>query len=693
MVRRLPFWLILFLAPITPGPALAAERPLLPRPQKITYGGGALPLAPLSIRFRTPPSEEDTFAAQELARGLERDTGLRLPIVEREVEGPAIVLARTGALDPLPKPGETPGPESREDHHVKVTPQGAEIRARSSAGVFYGVQTLIQLAEGRGKDAALPEVQIDDWPSLAYRGTMVDMSHGPLPTEAEVERQLEFLARWKANQYYLYSEASIELDGFPILNPGGRFTKDEIRRIVAYGRARHIDVIPCLELFGHMHDLFRVERYSELSDVPHGTEFDPRNPKVAALLDDWIDQFAALFPSPFVHVGFDETFQIEMAAKQPGAGAEPAKLFISQLGHVANRFAQHGKTVMAWGDILVKYPNILSQLPPGLIAIAWEYDPKPERYRHWLEPLAAHKVPEMIATGVTAWNQIAPDFDRSFANIDTFLDAGRKAATLGIINTIWTDDGQTLMRATWPGMAYGMAASWQSLPVDRTRFFSDFAALTLPAAAVTEAAAGLESLARAETTFQSALGDDTMVVFWNDPFSPNALKRDTAHYDELRQARLESEDAEEHFLRAQALGAESDWLSSLLIDARLVDYAGEKFETPTDLVNLWRTLGPRRPAGDAWWNNWESQVVYQDHSYLVDLMDSITELEREFKSQWLAEYRPYRLPSALGRWDAEYEYWRKLQARLARLSDSLHEGDPLPPLETLLEPERGETSP
>src|SRR5207249_3766990 len=116
------------------------------------------------------PSEEETFAAQKLARGLEEATGVRLPITEREVSGPAIVLTRTGALDPLPMPGETPGPESREAYHVKVTPQGAEIRARSSGGVFYGVQTLIQLAEGRGKDAALPEVEIDDWPSLAYRG-------------------------------------------------------------------------------------------------------------------------------------------------------------------------------------------------------------------------------------------------------------------------------------------------------------------------------------------------------------------------------------------------------------------------------------------------------------------------------------------------------------------------------------------
>jgi hexosaminidase len=89
------------------------------------------------------------------------------------------------------------------------------IRARSTAGIFYGVQTLAQLVEGKGADASLPRVRIDDWPSLALRGTMVDMSEGRLATEAEIKRQIDHLARWKANQYYFYNEDSIQLDRYP----------------------------------------------------------------------------------------------------------------------------------------------------------------------------------------------------------------------------------------------------------------------------------------------------------------------------------------------------------------------------------------------------------------------------------------------------------------------------------------------
>jgi len=86
-----------------------------------------------------------------------------------------------------------------------------------------------------------------------------------------------------------------------------------------------------------------------------------------------------------------------------------------------------------------------------------------------------------------------------------------------------------------------------------------------------------------------------------------------------------------------------------------------------------------------WWNQWGSMVIYQDHSRLVDLMDAITELRAEYRSAWLAEYTPYRLASAVGRWNAEYEYWRRMQSRLLTFSESSHEGDKLPPLASFAE--------
>ena len=666
--------------------AVAGHNVLLPQPQQIRYGPRQLRIRGLGIRLVTDPSIEDRFAAEQLSRCLSDVAEEPVRVSQGEASDTLIVLRRTGEVGALPLPGEHPGPASREAYTLKVTAERGEVQATSSAGLFYGVQTLCQLIEGNAAEAVLPEVEIRDWPSLAYRGTMVDMSHGPLPTEAEIKRQLDFLARWKANQYYLYSEASIELEGYPLLNPEGRLSKDAVRRIIAYGRERHIDVIPNLELYAHLHDLFRVEEYSQLSDLSHGVEFDPSNPGVMALLSSWIGELADLFPSAFVSIGFDETFQIEMAVKQQGASATATRLFVKQLTDVTRLFQQRGKQVMAWADIMVRYPEIVAQLPPGLIAVAWYYsaDPNDKEYKHWLGPLVAKSVSHFVQPGVTSWNQIAPDFDTSFENIDTFIAAGRKSNALGVINSLWTDDGQILLRMSLPGMAYGAAAAWQSTPVDRPHFFSDYARVMYPSGISTDVATALEKLAQSETELQKVLGEPTQSALWEDPFFPTYLKGLAQNQGHLRQTRLLAEEAETHLYHALASGADPTTLNSLLVGARLLDYAGQKFQTPPELIELWGRIGTKRPDTDKWWNEWESQVVYQDHSRIVDLMDAITELRPLYRAEWLDEYSPYRLASALGRWDAEYEYWRRCQQQLQQFSDSSREGDVLPPLETLL---------
>jgi hexosaminidase len=665
--------------------AIAGHNVLLPQPQQIHYGPRQLRIRGLGIRLVTDPSVEDRFAAEQLSSCLSDVAKEPVRVSQGEASATLIVLKRTGEVGALPLRGEHPGPASREAYTLKVTPERGEVQASSSAGLFYGVQTLCQLIEGNAAEAVLPAVEIRDWPSLAYRGTMVDMSHGPLPTEAEIKRQLDFLTRWKANQYYLYSEASIELAGYQLLNPEGHLSKDEVRRIIAYGRERHIDVIPNLELYAHLHDLFRLEEYSQLSDVPHGVEFNPSNPGVMALLSNWIDQLADLFPSPFVSIGFDETFQIEMAVKQQGSAASATRLFVKQLTDVTRLFLQRCKQVMAWADIMVRYPEIVADLPPGLIAVAWYYsaDPDDKEYKHWLGPLVAKAVPHFVQPGVTSWNQIAPDFDTSFENIDTFIAAGRKSNALGVINSIWADDGQILLRMSLPGMAYGAAAAWQSTPIDRAHFFSDYARIMYPASIFPDVATALEELSQSESELQKVLGEPTQSALWEDPFSPTNLMRLAQNQEHLRQTRLLAEEAETHLYHALAFGADPTTLNSLLVGARLLDYAGQKFQTPPELIELWGRIGTKRPDTDKWWNEWESQVVYQDHSRIVDLMDAITELRPLYRAEWLDEYSPYRLASALGRWDAEYEYWRKFQQRLQQFSDGSHEGDVLPPLEKL----------
>jgi hexosaminidase len=656
--------------------AQAQHPTILPTPQQITYGSGTLSLTNLPIRIAPNTTQEDSFAAQTLSACIAQATGQPPQILPSPGEG--ITLTRTGEVDALPVPGETPGPDSREAYTISVTTTAAEIKARSTAGIYYGVQTLCQMIE----QGTLPAAEVKDWPAFAYRGTMVDMSEGPLLRVADIKRQIDLMARWKSNQYYFYNETSIALDGLPPAAPGARLTKLDVREIVAYARLRHVDVVPCLELYGHLHDLFRREEYSNLADFPHGVEFNAADPKVQALIANWVHQYTELFPSPFVHVGFDETWQLQQAAAK-GAAA-PATFFVQQLKSVSGLFEQQGKTVLAWADIMVKFPAIIPQLPQGILAVPWFYDPRPDpEYRRWLKPLVDAKVPHLVAPGVNGWSEIAPDYNLTFENIDTFVAAGRKSGALGVMNTIWSDDVQMLKRPAWPGIAYGAAASWQQQPIDRATFFAAYAAREYPPASAATVATALHQMAESETALQKVLGQETMLALWSSPFDPKTLAAAEAHAADLAQSRLLAEQAEENWLKAIDQGADAASAQAYLVECRLLDYAGLKFQYGVEIKQQWKLLGAH-PTPHQLGNDFDNTVVSQQHGKLPDLMETITELKPQYEQAWLAEYTTYRLAAALGRWDAEYEYWRRLQANLFHVLDNYNPTRGLPPFDSLL---------
>jgi hypothetical protein len=661
--------------------ASADHRPLLPRPQQVQYETGALPLRGLSICFAASPAAEDRFAAEQLAARLSAITQTQVPIRKTKASGPAILLNRTGTGAALPGDKESTGPDSREAYSLQVTPKGAEIRAASSAGLFYGVQTLLQMVEGSGREASLPAAEVRDWPALAYRGFMMDFSHGQLLRVQEIERQIDLLARFKANQYYFYSEASIEFEGCELVNPDARYTRDEVRRIIDYARQRHVDVVPCMELYGHMHDLFRVEKFADLGLPRYGDEFDPRNPRVLAVLDDWVAQTAKLFPSPWYHVGFDEPWSLGKIGVE--LGKDPFKAFIEVLRHVAGEAQRHGKRLMFWADInagastLSNHPELVRELPGGVIAVPWIYEAC-TNYDSFVQPLAQAEVPTVVAPGVWNWNEIFPDYHRSFININGLTAAGKKFKTLGILNTGWTDSAQTIYRQSLPGLALGAVAGWQAEPVDTNTFFGDYAAQMYPAAMAAEVAPALEELSTVEEMFEKILQNATQHAFWGDPLEPARLARLEKNQTELRKARLLAESAAEHVCRAIRLAPDDSTLNSLLLAARLFDYLGMKCLYAVEWAGYFRDL-KSNPDPKLVTLYIGIQMNAQDHGMLADLREAISGLKEPYRQAWLEEATPYRLPSALLRFDAEWLYWQAVQQGVVdQVLHSWSKGEPFP---------------
>lgn len=660
------------------------------------------------ISFTGHPNPEVLFVAETLSNGLLSKASVRVKIRRGIGTGHVILLDRNGDGASLPVDNDTAGPDSREAYSIKGDwKSGFTIQAKSSAGLFYGAQTLLQMVEGEGANAVLPVAEIHDWPTLAYRGVMIDFSEGELLRVSEVERQLDLMAQFKINQYYLYTEASIEFEGYDIVNPYGRLSQADVRHIIEYARQRHIDIVPNMELYGHMHNMFRYEKYADLGLPRYGGEYDPRNPRMYQVLDNWIEQTAKLFPSPWYHVGFDEPWSLGKIGVVPGK--DPFKTFMDVLRHISEQAKSHGKRVCFYADIdqgastISNHPELLELVPAGVIAFPWIYEVR-TNYAPFFEPLAKRNIPTIATPGVWGWNELFPDYHRSFYNINEFTATGKKYHTLGMQNTTWTDSRQTIYRLVYPGIAFGGAAAWQNSRVDTNSFFSDYCAVVFPATVAADIAPALEELSIAEEIFENVLDENTWGSFWADPLAPGHLKKLQAGESQVRRARLLAESAQERIQRALRSAdsrvraneranapvrvngnsnCSDPWLKSLLIAARQFDYLGMKSLYSLEFADYFRQLkeNPNKELVQLYCGNQMNSTTY---GMLTDLREMISELREEYRQAWLDEATPFRLQSALYKWDAEWEYWTAVQKLLhEKVFFGWKQGDPFPPLESI----------
>ena len=411
-------------------------------------------------------------------------------------------------------------------------------------------------------------------------------------------------------------------------------------------------------------------------------------PDYLADLDFLIDRFSPDQPVNLVGHSMGGNVAMMYAGVRPqrirrlvnleGFGMAP-----TQPSQAPGRLVKWIDSLKAYADIMVKIPGIVPRLPKGLIALPWWYEPFHDaENKRWLEPLVAEHVPQIVTSGVTSWDSIAPDFSKSFENIDTFLAAGRKSHSLGLLNTLWTDDGQTLLQMSWPGIAYGAAAAWQQAPMRPDKFAADYSSIQYPAKIATDFSAALTSLDAAETSLQKAIGSETMNNFWKNPFRESSLQALKTKRDDLRQSRLHAEDALEHLYGIRAAAPDTPHIDTFIVGAQIIDLAAMKFIYAGEISDAWQTL-PARPTREQLMVVLGQNISNETHSRVMDMMDGITETKEGYRAAWLQQYTPYRLGTALGRWDAEYEFWRQAQVKFEDLRTTFKTGDALPTVQQL----------
>lgn len=654
--------ILLFLL-VTGGAKALASTTLLPEPQSVSYGNGAMPLGNLSVYIGPNAGPDIRFAVAELGRMVFEKTGK--PIKKAATPSAAtfsFFVTQKGRE--LPEASNMSVADDRENYTISISTAKVHVNAATSTGLYYAVQTIRQLVTKANGTTALPVVQISDSPKLKYRGVMMDFAHGGLLTVEEIKRQIDFLARWKTNQYYFYNEVSIELKGHPTVAFRAGYTQKQIREIIAYGKERHMDVIPFLNLYGHLHELLRNETYADLAIGRYGHELDPRKPEVNAMLSDWIRQYSELFPSPFIHVGFDETWETKRIADDQDIRINSEQLWLQQLSFVQNELKKYGRTVLAWTDMNNYYPEIIRKIPAEVVPVIWEYKPDTVEINRYLNPVLRERKPFFIQPAVSGWGHIYPDEDYTYDNIDLCLKAGIKNNTLGFIHSVWTDPVEPFVRASWLFMAYGCIGAWQGKVPEKAGFSRQYSEVMYPdiAAEMTET---FDNLAKSGDYLDKCLGRNTagmprgtIIESWSNPFLAYYLKNTAEHADDFRSARKHSEKAQASLIAALAhcQAADTSMLNSLFTTARLISYSAMRFLWAKTICDRWNDamLGKKKNDFVVY------DITHLCHGLIIDTMDENGELKTDYTRSWQSEYMPYRMNTISGRFDVEFGLWQKL---------------------------------
>jgi hexosaminidase len=644
---------------------------LIPQPKEVQLHDGSFRVkATTRILVEFGHQAEDRIAAETLAEEIHDRSGLKISITgekaDAKQEHSTIVLARLQdqrVKEFLEAKGLKADSIGDQGYLLFSDKTHLIVAANTGQGLFYGVQTLRQLLHEDGGRLICPAVSIRDWPSMEWRGVQDDISRGPIPTEDFMKRQIRTLAAYKVNLFALYMEHVFDFSSQPLLSPReAAFTPQEIKALVVYAKNLYVTILPEQQTFGHLHHMLKYEIYADVAERPHGHVLTPTKERSYELIKAMYADLLPLFPGPFLHVGGDETFELghgQTAARASEVGL--GRVYLEHIQKVSGILEPYHKQLMFWGDIAVKYPQLLSILPKDMIAVPWDYDAKPS-YERIIKPYRDAGLRVMVAPGANNWNQVWPDLDVAFVNIRNFVRDGQQLGAMGMLNTTWNDDGESIYGMAWPALVFGAAAGWQAGESDIDQFKNnyDWAFYRNDDATFRDVLENLDrghqALAKSHVTIET---DD---LFWADPFTPEGAKLMQRILPTATDIRLGAEHALESLYRdGDKAHANRTTLADMTLGAWRWDALGMKAEFTQEINKFYWDAFQNQTDADRVGNDLEE--ITSINARLEDLRDATTRLSGMYREAWLREYNPFWLDNVLVRYDTlAREFQKKIVA-------------------------------
>jgi len=339
-------------------------------------------------------TKDDSLTGKLLIDRLEQLLGIHVPLVpDRKGKNTKPIrlrrLAPKDATKVLPKDIDACRRERflAEGYRLLVSEDSIDISAVSSQGLFYGVQTLIQLLR-RGRKINCCE--ITDYPALKMRGAFLifapDLRWYPgsqTPTLDYLKGVLRTLSEYKMNTLVIEYGDKFPYSKHLALNHREAFSINEIHELVEYADSCRIRIIPLLQCLGHLDYVLIHEQYAHLREGGgEGRQVCPLNPESFELFCDLAGEILDAHPqAAYLHVGGDETRELgdcplcRKEAEKVGKGG----LYLDYLNSVCAWVKQEGRTAIVWDDMLCTYPEVLDKLDRDVVIMYWDYHTGLER--------------------------------------------------------------------------------------------------------------------------------------------------------------------------------------------------------------------------------------------------------------------------------------------------------------------------
>jgi len=320
-------------------------------------------------------------------------------------------------------------------------------------------------------------LHIEDKPDFEYRGFYHDVTRGKIPTVETIKQLIDQMAYYKLNSLQLYVEHTFEFEEYKQIKAAtGYLTKEELREMGNYCRENFIEFIPSLSTFGHLYELLEQPQYWHLrvrkdyeprpnlwhARMRHHT-IDPEDPQSIALVESLIDQYIACFDSEWFNICCDETFDLH---SYNALGVDSGKLYLEFVKKIITHVQKHGKKVMMWADILLKYPQTIAEIPQEICFLNWNYKSDPPEKN--IIRLAKTGQGQIVCPGTSSWSRLCENTNVEEPNICRMAEYGYRHGALGVLNTNWGDWGNPCsLELAMYGLVLGAEKAWSvATPVD-----------------------------------------------------------------------------------------------------------------------------------------------------------------------------------------------------------------------------------